>query len=186
MKIPTHFVLESAALTLGSAVLFASFFQLNGWLFADLVYRENVSWVFLPAGFRIILVLVLGLPGALGIVLGTWFIDRELLSPDITWLAMLNGVISGFTPYLVMKVMGRGKSSDQLMRDLTTHRLLNCTLIFSAANSVAHQLVWVLHQGSTVNIFVDVWPMFIGDTLGALLMLYGLKLILSRLHIKQV
>jgi hypothetical protein len=186
MKIPIQIALESAALTLGSAVLFASFFQFNGWLFADWAYRENVNWVFLPAGFRIILVLVLGLPGSLGIALGTWYLDRELLSTGTTWLVMLNGVVSGFTPYVVMKVMGKGKSSDQLMQELTTDRLLNCTLIFSAANSVAHQLVWALHQGPTVNILVDVWPMFIGDTLGALLMLYGLKLVLSRLHIKQV
>lgn len=186
MKLTLQIVLEYAALTLGSAVLFACFFQVNAWLFADLVYRENVSWVFLPAGFRIILVLVLGLPGSLGIALGTWYLDRELLSTGTTRLVMLNGLVSGFMPYLVMKFISKGKSLNQLMQELTAHRLLNFTLIFSAANSVAHQLVWALHQGSTVNILVDVWPMFIGDTLGALLMLYGFKLVLSRLHIKQV
>jgi hypothetical protein len=154
MKVPIQIALETAALTLGSAVLFASFFQFNAWLFADWVYRENVSWVFLPAGFRIILVLVLGLPGALGIVLGTWYLDRELLNNGATWLAMLNGVVSGLTPYVVMKVLGRGKSADQLMQALTTHRLLNYTLIFSAANSVAHHLVWGL-PSSTQN---DVSP----------------------------
>ena len=185
MKIPIQIALESAALTLGSAVLFASFFQFNGWLFSDLVYRENVSWVFLPAGFRIILVLVLGLPGSLGIALGTWYLDRELLSTGTTWLVMLNGVVSGFTPYVVMKVIGKGKSSDQLMQELTTDRLLNSTLVFSAANSVAHQLVWALHQGPTVNILVDVWPMFIGDTLGTFLILFCCKLVISRLPLKQ-
>ena len=77
MKIPIQIALESAALTLGSAVLFASFFQFNGWLFADWAYRENVTWVFLPAGFRIILVLVLGLPGTLGIMLGTPEFDSK-------------------------------------------------------------------------------------------------------------
>ena len=186
MKKHIQLALETAALILGSAVLFASFFQFNAWLFADLLYRENVNWVFLPAGFRIILVLVLGLPGALGIVLGTWYLDRELLNNGATWLAMLNGVVSGLTPYLVMRVLGKGKSTDQLMQGLTTHRLLNYTLIFSAANSVTHHLAWGLHQGSNVNLWVGVWPMFIGDTLGALLMLYGLKLLLSRMDIKQV
>ncbi|PUE48494.1 hypothetical protein B9Z45_16165 [Limnohabitans sp. 2KL-17] len=95
---------------MGSAVLFACFFLVNAWLFADLVYRENVSWVFLPAGFRIILVLVLGLPGSLGIALGTWYLDRELLSTDTTRLVMLNGLVSGFMPYLVMKFISKGKS----------------------------------------------------------------------------
>lgn len=62
---------ESVALTLGSAVLFVSFFHFNGWLFSELAYTQNVNWVFLPAGFRIVLVLILGLPGAAGITLGT-------------------------------------------------------------------------------------------------------------------
>jgi hypothetical protein len=86
--------IQTAALTLGSAVLFVSFFHLNGWLFADLAYREGVNWVFLPAGFRVILVLILGLQGAAGIMLGTWYLDQGSL--DTTpWLVLLNGVVSG-------------------------------------------------------------------------------------------
>ena len=71
MKIALKEAFETAALTLGSAVLFAGFFHFNGWLFASLSYAESINWVFLPAGFRIVLVLILGLPGATGIMLGT-------------------------------------------------------------------------------------------------------------------
>ena len=53
----------------------------------------------------------------------------------------------------------------------------NCDLVSNSGG---------LHQESNANLWVGVWPMFIGDTLGALLMLYGLKLLLFRLHIKQV
>lgn len=185
MKLGVQESFETTALALGSAVLFAAFFYVNSWIFSDLLYREGVNWVFLPAGFRIILVLVLGLPGALGILIGTWFLDREALGTSSVWLALLNGVVSGFTPLWVLKVLERGKRSQHLLQEMTAHHLLNFTLIFAAASSVAHQLVWVLLGRDDVNIWVDVWPMFIGDAIGALLMLYAFKLLLSRIKIKH-
>lgn len=181
MKITVQEIIETAALTLGSAVLFVSFFHLNGWLFADLAYREGVNWVFLPAGFRVILVLILGLQGATGIMLGTWYLDQSSLDSNF-WLVVLNGVVSGLTPFVVMKALGKGQRIDHLLQDMTSQRLLNFTLIFAAASALAHHLVWLLLKRSDVNIWVDVWPMFIGDAIGALLMLYFFKLLLSKLQ----
>jgi len=175
---------EATALTLGSAVLFAGFFVFNGWLFGDLLYREGVNWVFLPAGFRIVLILVLGLPGALGIMLGTWFLDWELMATSSMGLALANGVVSGFTPLWVLKALERGRRTRRLLQNMTAQQLLNITLIFAAASSVAHHLVWVLLGRENVNIWVDVWPMFVGDAIGALLMLYSFKFLLQTARIK--
>lgn len=186
MKISIQEAFETTALTLGSAVLFASFFQFNGWLFADLMYREGVNWVFLPAGFRIILVLILGLPGAMGIMLATWFIDRDSLGTSSMWLALVNGVVSGFTPLWVLKILERGQRSQHLLKNITAQRLLNFTLIFAAASALAHHLVWLLLGRADINIWVDVWLMFVGDAIGALLMLYGFKLLLSRFKINRL
>ena len=177
---------ETTALTLGSAVLFAGFFLFNGWLFGDLLYREGVNWVFLPAGFRIILILVLGVPGALGIMLGSWFLDWESMTTSNMWVTVLNGVVSGFTPLWVLKALERGQRTRQLLQDMSAQRLLNFTLFYAAANSVSHHLVWLLLGREDVNIWVDVWPMFIGDTVGALLMLYSFKLLLNRSKIKPI
>jgi len=175
---------EATALTLGSAVLFAGFFVFNGWLFGDLLYREGVNWVFLPAGFRIVLILILGLPGALGIMLGTWFLDWELMATSSMGLALANGVVSGFTPLWVLKALERGRRTRRLLQNMTAQQLLNITLIFAAASSVAHHLVWVLLGRENVNIWVDVWPMFVGDAIGALLMLYSFKFLLQTARIK--
>lgn len=176
--------LEKTALTLVSAVLFVAFFQLNGWLFSIFHYSEGISWVFLPAGFRIILVLVLGLPGALGLMLGSWFIDRELFGQGTALLAFLNGVVGGFTPWLVMKfLIQRRWLSDQLQA-FSASQLLNMTLIFAATSAISHQLVWLLLERPQLNIWVDIWPMFVGNALGALLMLYGFKFILDRVRRK--
>ena len=176
--------LEKTALTLISAVLFVGFFQLNDWLFSIFQYSEGISWVFLPAGFRVILVLVMGLPGALGLVLGSWFIDRDLFTQSGATLAFLNGVVGGITPWLVMKYLTQRQWLSPQLQSLNVLQLLNMTLIFAAASALTHQLVWLLLERPHLNIWVDIWPMFVGNALGALLMLYGFKFVLDRVRRK--
>ena len=171
---------EKTALTLISAVLFVGFFQLNNWAFSIFEYSEGISWVFLPAGFRVILVLVLGLPGALGLMLGSWFIDRDLFTQDGATLAFLNGVVGGLTPWLVMKFLIHRQWLDPKLQSLNALLLLKMTLIFAATSALMHQLVWLVLDRPHLNIWVDIWPMFMGDALGALLMLYGFKYVLDR------
>jgi hypothetical protein len=180
MKFLVQNTFEKTALALLSAVLFVSFFKLNNWVFAYFEYSEGISWVFLPAGFRIILVLVLGLPGALGLMLGSWFVDRALFNDQTDVLAFLNGVVSGFTPWLLMKYLNQRQWLSHQLHVLTVPQLLNLTLIFSAASALTHQLTWLLLERPRLNIWVDIWPMFFGNVLGALLMLYGFKFVLDR------
>jgi hypothetical protein len=180
MKVLLQHAFEKTALALLSAVLFVSFFKLNGWMFGFFEYSEGISWVFLPAGFRIILVLVLGLPGAVGLVLGGWFIDSALFETENATLALMNGLVSGFTPWLVMKYLQHRQWLNPQLHTLTTSKLLNITLIFSAASALTHQLVWWMLDRPELNIWVDIWPMFFGNVLGALLMLYGFKFLLDR------
>ena len=171
--------LEKTALTFLSAVLFVGFFNFNNWIFSHLQYSEGVSWLFLPAGFRVILVLVLGLPGALGLMLGSWFIDWDLFAGSNAILGFMNGVAGGMTPWLVMKFLQNRQWLNTHLQTLTAPQLLNLTLIFAAASAIAHQLVWLLLERPNLNIWVDVWPMFVGNALGALLMLYGCKFVLD-------
>jgi len=72
MTVPFRHWGEQAALALMSAVLFVSFFEFNNWIFSSFQYSEGINWIFLPAGFRVIMVLTMGLPGAIGLILGSW------------------------------------------------------------------------------------------------------------------
>lgn len=182
MSLTLRQLAEQSALALTSAVLFVVFFQLNGWIFASLEYSEGISWVFLPAGFRVILVLVLGFPGAIGQMLGSWYIDSALFTDTSWFFPFFNGVVSGLTPWLVMQVLiRRGWLAPQL-QSMSGQKLLQLTIIFSAASALSHQLVWWWLERPESNIWIDVWPMFIGNALGALLMLYAFKFALDRLR----
>jgi hypothetical protein len=181
----TKNALQTAALALLSAVFFVVFFHLNLAFFSALEYREGVNWVFLPAGFRVILVLVAGVPGSMGIMLGTWFIDRTALGSDLTGMVLANGLVSGFTPWLVLKFSERWGVMSPQLQQLTTQQLLNFTLMYAAANALAHHASWWLFKRADLNVWVDVWPMFVGDAIGALLMLYGFKFVLNKALRKQ-
>lgn len=56
--------------------------------------------------------------------------------------------------------------------------LLQFALLFSVFNALFHQTVWLLSNRGGSLFMVDVWPMFVGDLLGAIFFLYGLKLAL--------
>lgn len=68
---------------------------------------------------------------------------------------------------------------------MTAHQLLNLTLIFSAASASSDQLVWWFLDRPEANFWIDVWPMFIGNALGAFLMLHGMKFVLDQSRLVQ-
>lgn len=182
----TQSVFEKTALTFISAVLFVGFFQFNEWIFSSFRYSEGINWIFLPAGFRVILVLTMGLPGAIGLMLGSWYIDSTSFTVTAWFFPFFNGVVSGLTPWLVMKYLTHQGWLEPQMRQMTAMKLLQVTIIFSAASAMSHQLVWWSLEKPNVNIWVDVWPMFMGNALGALLMLYGMKFVINRLRMGQI
>jgi hypothetical protein len=179
MSHSTRQTFETSALILLSALLFTTFFHLNGWVFAHLEYRQGVNWVFLPAGFRVILVMVMGIPASVGIMLGAWFIERAAFETTHYTVTLFNGVASGFTPWFVMKALVHCKKLAAQLQHLSSAQLLNFTLIYAASNAAVHQLGWWWMDHAQVNPLVDIWPMLVGDTVGALIMLYAFKGLLA-------
>lgn len=175
-------VAEIALMTAVSAVLFAQFFLLNDWLFKGLEHVKGVNWIFLPAGFRVLLVLVMGLPGALGIMLATCWLDRATFDLELFWLPIVTGLISGFTPLCIKLILEKRRILAAQLQNLTASGLLRFVLFYAAANALAHEMLWFFAKSRTDIVpWIDVWPMFVGDAIGALAILYALKLALPLL-----
>jgi hypothetical protein len=171
--------IQTGVLSALSAGLFYVFFLLNQWLMASMSHSDSVNWVFLPAGLRVILTLVMGFSGALGIVLGSWAVG---LSDGQDWSLLLvgNGLISGLTPWLVMRWVMQGSDFRHRLHLLTPQRLLVFVFVYAIANALFHHLFWWLLTPLTLAALDGLLPMAVGDTLGALLLLYLLKWILGR------
>lgn len=172
---------EWAAGFLISVLAYASLFYLNAWLTSHLTYGLGVNWIYLPAGLRLFLTLIFGLPGALGIALASFLISYlgEFPHEIITCLGV--GLVSGFAPYLarIFVMINVNISTD--LSNLSLPKLIICILIYAALSAGLHQwwfAVRGLDETGSVNHFL---VMLIGDVLGTALLIslikYGLDLL---------
>jgi hypothetical protein len=58
-----------------SALLYSALFFFNDWVTETLKYDLGVSWIYLPAGLRLLLILIFGLAGAIGIAAASFAIS---------------------------------------------------------------------------------------------------------------
>ncbi|ABP33365.1 hypothetical protein [Polynucleobacter asymbioticus] len=169
-----------------SALSYATLFYINSWLTGSLIYSLGVNWIYLPAGLRLFITLIFGLPGAIGIALATFTISYFGALPQDLTLCIGTGLISGFAPYLARVLI---LSNTQLAPDLSNlnlPKLVICILLYALLSAGLHQFWYAtmaLDGAGTPNHFL---VMFIGDVFGSLLLIsvikYGLDLLR---HFKQ-
>jgi len=170
---------EAASLILASALLYWLGFELQGWLFQFTEHVPGVNWFYLPAGLRVLFVLVGGLYGALGISFATIAIDL-LHTQELNGGALIStSIASGFGAWVALIFMRFRNLIGPGLSGLTSASLIQYALIYSGLNAVFHQTVWWIFQREGAIFSVDIWPMFVGDLLGAIAFLYGLKVIMA-------
>ena len=126
-----------------------------------------------------------GLAWLRGHFFGNLYIDQSHLQHGHTTLVVLTGVVSGFSPWLVLQGMKRWSGLHAELRNLDHQQLLNFTLLYSATNAVLHQVLWLIIPVHEHRLWVEIWPMFVGDVLGALIMLYAFKGLLGMLKLRS-
>ena len=164
-----------------SAIAYAFLFYFNGWLTNGLVFGLGVNWIYLPAGLRLFLTLIFGLPGAMGIAAASFLISYcGALSEDLT-VCIGTGLISGFAPYLARIFVLSNVELAPDLSNLNLPKLLICILVYAALSAGLHQFWYStidLDDAGTINHF---FAMFIGDVLGSVLLIslikYGLDLV---------
>lgn len=173
------YLVEAIVLVVVSAILYWAGFEVQGWLFSFTEHIPGVNWFYLPSGLRVLLVMVAGAFGATGIFLATIVIDLMHM-PDIRGVMMLaTALASGFGAWVALWLLRWKGLIAEGLTGLTTVALLQFSVLFSVFNALFHQSVWLLSKRDGSLFMVDVWPMFVGDLLGAIAFLYALKLVLS-------
>lgn len=170
----------AAAGTIGALLFYLLLARLQEWVFPQVEFVRGVGWIYLPAGARLLCPLLLGLPGAVGVLLGSWIECFFHLYPDDPVRSLAGGASSALAPYLVylfaIHVMGMKAS----LANLTSARLLLLVPLFGVASPLMHHLWFWLH-GDRVDLTEGFVVMAIGDMAGATLVLYLLKAMLRLL-----
>lgn len=168
-------------ITLGSALSYYVVFQLNFFLFDWLEFSNGVNWVFLPSGLRLLIILVLHTYGAVGIMVGSTYINYTLGTSDEHVFNIVTGVISGGAP-LIARVISEGLLKlETNLTGLTSNGLLQLSILFAAISATTHQ-IWYFWIGRTQNFVASTFAMAMGDWLGTVLILSTATLMLRLLR----
>lgn len=164
----------ACASVVGSVVFYLVLARLQDWVFPNVEFMRGVGWIYLPAGARLLCPLLLGLPGAVGVLLGSWCECFFHLYPDDPLRSFAGGISSALAPYLVYLFALRVLGMHASLANLTSRRLLLLVPLFGVASPLMHHLWFWLH-GDQVDLAQGFAVMAAGDMLGALVVLYALK-----------
>lgn len=167
---------KNAALCIaGVAISWLIFFKLNAFIFASFEKSPFVNLVFIPAGVRLIAVLVFDELGVLGLFVGA-LITSPSFSTNINE-AILISLVSSLNPYLAVHVTRRLLKVDHLLTQLRAKELVLMGLFSALFNCLSHHFYFEFanRRGS----WADCANMFIGDLFGIAIMLSLFMIILK-------
>lgn len=172
------------AMVLTTIVMFVLMMAVNDWLFPHLVFVPGIDWIFLPAGVRLLAMLLFGEAGAVGLLIASWLVCFLYLFPDDFTRALMGGILPTVAPYLVYKLAQHWFGLKASLTNLTSRRLLACILANSVANPLLHHIWFYLHDHAE-HLVRGFLIMFVGDLTGTLIVIYAIKGLLSLMPRRQ-
>lgn len=165
------------AMVLATMVLFSAMLAINEWLFRSLEFAPGINYVYLPAGMRLLCTLLFAEAGAVGLLLVSWAVSFLLFFPGQFERPFMGGIIASAAPYLVYRLSRVLYGLQASLANLTPRRLMVLVLAYSLASPLLHHLYFAFTgQDGLLQGFV---AMFIGDLTGTLVVIYGIKGLLS-------
>jgi hypothetical protein len=157
-----------------STLLYSALFFFNDWLTETVKYDLGVSWIYLPAGLRLFLILIFGLSGAIGIATASFAISYfGVFPPDLVTCIGI-GLISGFAPLLAKWIVITNVNISNDLSNLSIQKIILCVVVYALVSSGLHQY-WFelrdLESGSLDHFLV----MFVGDIAGSILLIAIIK-----------
>ena len=162
-----------------SALLYSALFFFNDWITETVKYDLGVSWIYLPAGLRLFLILIFGLAGAIGIAAASFAISYFGVFPTDLLTCIGIGLISGFAPLFAKWVVVSNTYISNDLSNLSMQKILLCIVIYALMSSGFHQYWFMLRdlESGSINHFL---VMFAGDVAGSILLIalikYGIDL----------
>ncbi len=167
----------SFAFVAGVAAFWVALFKLNAVFFEWIGVSQYVSWIFLPAAIRMISVMLLDWIGAAGLFVGAIITSDPLLNNNLTEAIALAG-LSALGPVLAVTFCTRWLRMPANFSGLGPRQLTLFGLVGALCNVIPHTIYF--YVADRMHRPLDgVLPMFVGDLLGTVIVLYVCALVLK-------
>jgi hypothetical protein len=177
MNISGERILRGVVAICGVALLWLAVFNVNMWLFSHAALSERAHWIFLPAAFRIIAVLVLGMRGGAGLMLGA-YLTLPHTNPNDFYYEILLSISSGVAPVIAVFFCKSLFPINHDLSGLNGWHVIALSVSCAVANSaVLNALMWTM--GKQQPDVEGIFAIFVGDVLGAAIVLATIALAMS-------
>ena len=151
----------------GVAITWVLFFKLNAFIFASFEKSPFINLVFIPAGVRLVSVLLFDELAVIGLFLGALITSPSFLTNCNQ--AVLISLVSALNPYLAVHVTRRLLKIDHLLNELHAKELLLIGLFSALFNCLSHHFYF--NWAKIKAPWDDCINIFIGDVFGIGIML---------------
>jgi len=158
-------------------LLFFAVLKVNQLLFAALEFAPGINWIYLPAGVRLLAILLFAEAGAIGLLFISWIVCVVEFFPNDPVRSFAGGILASASPYLVYRAMQHFSGLQPSLQNLTPKRLLILSLMFSLASPFLHHLWFALYEDKQ-DLGASFVAMVAGDLGGTLAVLYFAKFLL--------
>ena len=177
MNVSGERLLRGVVAICGVALLWLAVFNVNMWLFSHAAFSERAHWIFLPAAFRIIAVLVLGMRGGVGLMLGA-YLTLPHTNPNDFYYEILLSISSGIAPLIAVFFCKSLFTINHDLNGLNGVHVIALSWTCAVANSaVLNALMWTM--GKQRADIEAITAIFVGDVLGAALVLAAIALAMT-------
>lgn len=162
---------------LAIAILWYAISRFNEWLFPFFEHTLRANWIFLPAAFRPLTILLFGRTGAAGLILGAFLTVHGTTGGGLLDELAFSAVL-GLTPWLAVSLGARLLDIPRNLSGLKPrHILLLCALCAGLNAVTLNSYLWA--TGHRDGGMVQIAAVFVGDLLGAAILLLVISNILA-------
>lgn len=177
---PRRLVFKAVVIFL-SAVVWLACWQVAQSLLDFTVLRNGITMVYVPAGVRLVILLISGVWGAIGIAIAFPLALFQVF-PDVSWTeATAYSAIAGFIPYATIRGVCRMARISGDLRTLRSIHLPLLAIAVSLAGALAYTAALVGFGRFDASRFLpDVTAMTAGDFLGCFAVIVLVRVALTR------
>lgn len=157
---------KSALQILLVACVWIIFYYVSVHVMAFFSYNDKTFWVFLPAGVRLVAVILFNWLGVVGLFIGSVLTPDDVPFRDV----LLLSAVSALTPKLALSTGRRLMNLCPEFVSLKPIHLLMLALMASSYNAVMR--VWLINHLDNSQPMLNLLPMFVGDLVGTFIIFY--------------